>query len=243
MSRDDDPPLSVVEDIDNAEILIDGGAPRAAEPPNPVADAIFNAEVFALPAKEPAGGGPPREPPGGPPAAGGGGLPIIRIVPGGIADATTKSEAALCRGAPVVFQRGNVLVRPGHHELTASDDRVTISAGLHELTRAGAVDLLSQAAEFQTWSVRRKKWVRCDPPQAVAAALLSRAGQWRLPTISGVVTTPTMRPDGSILSTPGFDPRTRLFYFKDPNFNLAPMADRPSRADAEAALEDLQHLL
>src|SRR5262249_32006656 len=53
--------------------------------------------------------------------------------------------------------------------------------------------------------------------------------------------TPTLRPDGSILSEPGYDPATGLILVDPPT--LPAMVDQPSRADALAALETLDALL
>ena len=35
---------------------------------------------------------------------------------------------------------------------------------------------------------------------------LLRKGQWQFPKVAGVITTPTLRPDGTILDQPGYDP-------------------------------------
>jgi hypothetical protein len=46
-----------------------------------------------------------------------------------------------------------------------------------------------------------------------------------------------MRPDGSLLLTPGYDEQTRLLLIAPPPMPTIP--DRPTRADAEAALKVL----
>ena len=48
--------------------------------------------------------------------------------------------------------------------------------------------------------------------RAVATALLARAGAWRFNSIIGVVTAPTLRPDGSVIDRPGYDPATGLLF-------------------------------
>ena len=47
------------------------------------------------------------------------------------------------------------------------------------------------------------------PPQDAAMVLLKRFGDWKFPAIAGIITTPTLRPDGTILSAPGYDPATQ----------------------------------
>lgn len=55
--------------------------------------------------------------------------------------------------------------------------------------------------------------------------------------IEGIVQAPTMRRDGSILDVPGYDAATRLVY--RPNARFGPIPPAPSRADAEAARDEL----
>jgi hypothetical protein len=61
--------------------------------------------------------------------------------------------------------------------------------------------------------------------------------------VAGVITTPTLRADGSILSAPGYDPATRLYLARDDGLQMPALAERPSREDAEAALHLLSDLL
>ena len=66
------------------------------------------------------------------------------------------------------------------------------------------------------------------------------AAPWQgLPSLTGVIEAPTVRPDGSLLTTPGYDPATGLLF--DPGDTRFPaIPEKPSRADAEAALEMLK---
>ena len=59
--------------------------------------------------------------------------------------------------------------------------------------------------------------------------------------MSGIITTPTLRPDGSLLSAPGYDPPSELYLL--PSLQLPPIAERPARQDALAALAKLKDLL
>ena len=53
---------------------------------------------------------------------------------------------------------------------------------------------------FQRWNERANAWKDIDPPRAVVEKLLAK-GTWpRLPHVVGVVTVPTLRPDGTVLS-------------------------------------------
>jgi putative DNA primase/helicase len=127
--------------------------------------------------------------------------------------------------------------------VSAADGRTTIAAGLYVLKHPALIEELARVAEWQAWDSRSKDWKRINPPSSVAAILAARVGQWRLRSISGVITCPTLRPDGSILSTPGYDPLARLYYLPDPTFDMPAQVARPSRADANTALKLLTDLL
>ena len=75
----------------------------------------------------------------------------------------------------------------------------------------------------------------------MALTILSRDGERRLPILAGVITTPTLRPNGTILSQPGYDGQTRLLLLDPPQ--LPPIPDMPSKAEASAALDLLDSLL
>jgi putative DNA primase/helicase len=88
---------------------------------------------------------------------------------------------------------------------------------------------------------RSKKTVATDPPRNVAAIILSRDGEWTFRRLAGVITTPTLRPDGSLLTAPGYDAVTRLLLVDPPA--MPTVADRPTRDEALRALAELQDLL
>src|SRR5262249_48776683 len=70
---------------------------------------------------------------------------------------------------------------------------------------------------------------------------LKRVGEHEFLPIVGVITTPTLRPDGTVLVEAGYDPATWLL-LTDPPI-LPPIHDRPTFDDAYAALKDLDELL
>ena len=53
--------------------------------------------------------------------------------------------------------------------------------------------------KFQKWNEHAKGWRYIDPPKEVVEKLLAK-GTWpRLPHVVGVITVPTLRPDGTVL--------------------------------------------
>jgi hypothetical protein len=83
--------------------------------------------------------------------------------------------------------------------------------------------------------------VRTNPPTETAATILARAGDWKFSAISGVISTPTMRPDGSLLMVQGYDEVTGLLLVEPPPMPAIP--DQPTREDALAALKLIEELL
>lgn len=76
------------------------------------------------------------------------------------------------------------------------------------------------------------------PPRGLATAVHA-LGTWPGSRhLRGIVRTPTIRPDGSILQTPGYDPETGYVY--TPSGEFAAVPDEPSHADAVTALAVLR---
>jgi len=132
-------------------------------------------------------------------------------------------------------------VRPVIEEDWAADLIKTKVARLTKVTKAFMRDQLSRLATWVKYDKRSKAWVPCDPPEDIADTVLGREGEWLAPPIAGLVTTPTIRPDGSLLTEEGYDAATRLLLLAPPS--MPPLLARPSRADALTALELLKGLL
>jgi len=167
----------------------------------------------------------------------------IQVRPGQLHTLATAGEAALIKAGLQIYQRGLSLVQPVTVEVSASDGRVTFASALGELNLPVMLDKLSQAATWERWDARRKLPLACDPPRTVADIILSRAGNWKVPRIAGVITSPTLRPDGTVLQAAGYDPATRLYHVADPAIGRLNMPRRPTRADAERGLGQLDDLL
>ena len=75
--------------------------------------------------------------------------------------------------------------------------------------------MLGRVARFQSYDRRRKDWIDKDCPNVIGETLLAREGVWRVPVLLGIVHTPQLRADGSLLTTPGYDPQTQLLFKPD----------------------------
>lgn len=170
--------------------------------------------------------------------------PVIRVVAGKLDLIATEAELALINARLPIFQRGSALVRPVLMEVAASKGRTIMAAGLSQMTLPAMVDRLCRVTSWEKYDARSKGWRAIDPPSPVAATMLSRVGEWRFRPVAGIITTPTLRPDGSLLLEPGYDTRTRLYHALDTSIDIHPyVPTHPTRADAERALQTLQHIL
>jgi putative DNA primase/helicase len=134
-----------------------------------------------------------------------------------------------------------MLVRPVIQEVDATRGRKTKVAQLIAVTPPYITDLLCQSAKWQRFDPRIKKNVSVNPPSNIGQVILHRCGLWKFNPIVGVITTPTLRPDGSLLVEPGYDPASRMVLMEPPSMPHIP--ELLSRNDALRALEVLDRLL
>jgi bifunctional DNA primase/polymerase-like protein len=168
-------------------------------------------------------------------------LPVIQIKDGELSLLATNAEEMLIAAGTSLYQRGGTLVRPIIETVDASRGRKTKVAQLKVLDSVYTRDLMGRHAVWMKWDGRAKRLVRTNAPMEIASMVLAPAGDWTFPAIAGVISTPTMRPDGSLLTEPGYDESTRLLLVEPPP--LPPIPDRPTRDDASAALKLLEGLL
>ena len=74
-------------------------------------------------------------------------------------------------------------------------------------------------------------------PDRVANMYLDMQGEWRLPKLAGINTTPILRDDGSIVTGEGYDPTTGVYCHGIPEIALP---ERPTREQAQIALQTLR---
>jgi hypothetical protein len=166
---------------------------------------------------------------------------LITLRGGKLDENTTKAETALIAAGAPFYVRDCVIVRPIIEEVPAAKGGKTRIARLRPITAHTLRDHLSRAMKFEKYDARSRKYIEVDPPFDIANTLMAREGEWQFPALAGVITTPTMRPDGSILSEPGYDSATKLLLVEPPPMPEIP--ERPSRDDALAAVAKLDALL
>jgi putative DNA primase/helicase len=181
------------------------------------------------PMPAPAAAGPARQ------------LRMIALKPGELPRIMREAEQALA--ALPIFARAGSLVYPLSETVPAADERTTLTAKLKPISPDLLLVWLAQSATFVKHNKRANAWVRTDPPPRLAASLLAVEGEWPYPRVIGITTNPVLRPDGSLLTTPGYDITTQLYLMPDTTLPALRVPERPGRAQAEAALTRLADLL
>ena len=168
-------------------------------------------------------------------------IPTIRIIDGQLPRTVEETERALIAAGMPIFVRAGTLVEPVGETMMAAGGRKMMSARLRPLCSDSLLEPVAEAAIFQRFNGRRNTWVDVDPPLQLVRMILARERRWTIPRVSGIITTPTLRPDGSLLAAPGYDARSELYLL--PGLQLPPIPERPTREQARAALDLLIDLL
>jgi hypothetical protein len=167
-------------------------------------------------------------------------LPTLQINPL-ISVMASKTQKMLIAAHVPFYQRGNELVRPIVSTVKAAHGRLTRTAQLKAVSTTFMRDTMCRHAHWKRFDKRENDWVPAQAPKPVAETLLAREGVWGFPEVIGVIATPTMRPDGSLLVKQGYDSATRLLLIEPPRMPDIP--DEPTRGDALAALALLEDLI
>lgn len=166
--------------------------------------------------------------------------PIVELLAGKLSETATLAEKALIASGLPIFSRGDTLVRPVVEEVDAAHGARTTIARFATFDAVALRDWMSRSTQFHRYDGRMGELVTADPSLDLAATILSRAGQWPFPPVGGVLTTPTLRPDGTVLFTPGYDRATRLLLLSPPE--MPPIPSFPTREDAERSLALIEEL-
>jgi hypothetical protein len=170
-------------------------------------------------------------------------LTTITVNGGELSWQVAAAQDALLRHAQrhPIYQRSGRLVRPVCEEVDAAKGRKTKVCQLIPSDQTHMRLVLSRVAGWEKYDKRAKEAFPIDPPKDVAASILSAVGEWPFPAVFGVISTPTMRPDGSILLSTGYDAKTGLLLVEPPA--MPPLIPLPTKDDAIAALAILKDLL
>jgi hypothetical protein len=99
-------------------------------------------------------------------------------------------------------------------------------------------DHIGRLTRFERFDKRSNSWQPASVPEWLSRTILARVGERDLPKLTGVITAPVMREDGSILDVPGFDAATGLLYACDVA-DTPRVATHPTYQQLRAAFAEL----
>ena len=167
------------------------------------------------------------------------GRPVVKF--GALSKMTDEAAAILLAAGVPFYQRGDKLVRPVVLPVETFGGKTTSAAQLVEVELPYLRDMLCRKSRWVSLDRRSQSWVEIHPSTDAATILLKRFGDWKFPIIAGIITTPTLRPDGTILSDAGYDPATKLLLVDPPP--MPPIPENPTKNDALAALNFIKEVL
>ena len=113
--------------------------------------------------------------------------------------------------APIVYQRARRLCVIARHGTPPRWLRRQADTPIiQEASQAHLWELTTQTARWEKWDERKQEAKPALPPRWVVEVLQGRTA-WPFPLLEGIVCSPTLRPDGSILAQPGYDASTGLY--------------------------------
>jgi hypothetical protein len=156
------------------------------------------------------------------------------------------AEAAMLAAGVPLYQMGGRLVHPVRTDADSSDaENVRRKAGSLTVQEVSALRLREYMVEHvPLYSVKtsrkgEKTRARFAAPMMLANHFLARQDRWRVPVLNGVIETPTLRRDGTLLDSDGYDPESGLLLDMG-GMEYPAIPDKPTREDAESALALLQ---
>jgi hypothetical protein len=145
---------------------------------------------------------------------------------------------------PCLFQRANRLVHVVNWGKNAETGRLKRDPDAPRIIGVENANLMERLSTFARWERvkqnRKGEWsgVPCLPPEPVVKAVQARRVWTGVRRLDGVVTSPVLRPDGTVLTEPGYDDETGLLYTGGLSVEVG-----TTREDAAAAAETLLELV
>ena len=138
--------------------------------------------------------------------------PLIPVTPGMLPQTVDEAELALVTAGTGIYQRGGMLVKSVKQIGTPSGGMTRQKEGIVivPVTATALREILTRIAHWERVDFVNGN-AAIDCPDDVAETLLAR-GEWRLPVLTRVIAAPTLRQDGSLLETPGYDEATGLYF-------------------------------
>jgi hypothetical protein len=157
-------------------------------------------------------------------------LPNIQASDRQLRDVSREALAALrlFNDPPSLFARTGKVVcitqeEFGRHVIAEVSDRILRNR-------------LTRSANF--YQVGRQGIRNCVPPMDVVRDILATPPiEWPFPPLQGIIESPALREEGTLITLPGYDGASRLFYAPDPALILPDIPEQPTTDHIEMAIE------
>ena len=164
-------------------------------------------------------------------------LPIIAVGNRQLRDLTAdglKALEAANKSKPSLFRFGPGLARIGHDD----HHRPFTEQASETIIRYQ----LSKSATFTRYDAEGNPH-DCLPPLDLSRNILVAGADWHFPSLLGIVEAPTLRPDFSVISVPGYDAQTGLFLEPSRGLAIPPVPERPTDSELQDAIDLVQEPL
>lgn len=162
----------------------------------------------------------------------------IMVSPGKIHEAVDAAEKLIREKDLGIYQRKGQLVRivaAGSKNKKTFKGRDPQTLILTEADATHLEEILTKEGKWSRLDIRTNKLRPIDCPPKVAQMLRSRM-DWNIREIRGIIRCPTLRQDGSILQTPGYDEFSALYYYDD-GIRIKTIPEKLTKEDALEAME------
>ncbi|MGA3100146.1 MAG: hypothetical protein ABSF25_27145, partial [Bryobacteraceae bacterium] len=111
----------------------------------------------------------------------------------------------------------------GRHIITEATDRILRNR-------------LTRAADF--YAVTADGFCNCPPPMDMVKDILAMPPmEWGFPALQGIIEAPAFREDGAIITAPGYDGQSRLFYAHQDGLNMPQIPEHPTTDHIDVAVD------
>jgi hypothetical protein len=165
----------------------------------------------------------------------------IQIGGGMLPYAAAEGERRMIAQAIPIYQMEGRLVRIANGPITVAIDhekQIVEAKRTLPISNVMMRGFLNEAAPWEKYDGRAGCHIPTNATEDIAQLILDRDGYWQFPVLTMLINVPALRSDNSLLTTPGYDPATGL-YFDPAGVEFPEIPDRPTRDDAMRAVQAL----
>jgi hypothetical protein len=154
------------------------------------------------------------------------------------------AEQRLIDSSAPVFQTGGRVVHPVRlDQADPQTEAIRRPAGALLVRNVAPMRVREYLTECCAFFIMTRWGAKRIPaPMELVNHLLAREDKWRLPVLAGIIETPTLRKDGSLLQSEGYDDASGLWL--DFNGAMFPsIREEPNKRDAVSAIGVLKELI